>query len=440
MTNYFVVDIEVPSDDDPDVFDPACDPSKPIVVDYKLVLEARERIKDVVKPTRCERSRLSDELGMDIYFKREFEHPTYSFKERGACNVLLAFTPVSCLNPYFYIQEQRVKGAVSASSGNHASAMAYHAKRLGIPCTVCMPVSAPLPKIQNCRKHGANIVLKGKNISEARKVALKLANRRGMTYINGYDHPHILAGQGVIGLEILEQVPDVDAVVLTVGGGGLLSGVSCAIKHNRPQTKIYVSFFYQNNAMSAGKPVFTVCDHTLADGLFVPTVGYNSFATASPLVDKCVAVEESFICRAILKLIEAEKAVVEGAGATGLAAILAGQLPELKGKKVVCILCGGNIDPFVLARVIDRGLALEKRLIHFSVNCSDTVGGLAELTRLIAKSGVNVRDVNHERAWVKDDIYEVRLDVTCETQGEEHTNAFFRALDDTFPRLMWKQY
>uniref|UniRef100_A0A5K3FTT6 Serine racemase n=1 Tax=Mesocestoides corti TaxID=53468 RepID=A0A5K3FTT6_MESCO len=196
---------------------------------------------------------------MDIYFKREFEHPTYSFKERGACNVLLAFTP-----------EQRVKGAVSASSGNHASAMAYHAKRLGIPCTVCMPVSAPLPKIQNCRKHGANIVLKGKNISEARKVALKLANRRGMTYINGYDHPHILAGQGVIGLEILEQVPDVDAVVLTVGGGGLLSGVSCAIKHNRPQTKIYavesVRCASWISAMSAGKPVFTVCDHTLADG------------------------------------------------------------------------------------------------------------------------------------------------------------------------------
>nr|VZI02035.1 unnamed protein product [Spirometra erinaceieuropaei] len=220
------IDMEIPDENDPDIFDPECDPNNPRAINFHLVLEAAERIKGSVQPTTCARSRLSAKYGMELYFKKEFEHLTGSFKERGACNTLSAFTA-----------EQKRIGAISASTGNHSSAMALHAQKLGIPVTVVMPTIAPLPKINNCLAFGARIILKGKTISEARRVALKLAHQHGYTYINGYDHPYILAGQGTIGLEILQQVPDVDAIIVPVGGAGLIAGIACAVKKLKPSVK-----------------------------------------------------------------------------------------------------------------------------------------------------------------------------------------------------------
>uniref|UniRef100_A0A0X3NHJ2 Serine racemase n=1 Tax=Schistocephalus solidus TaxID=70667 RepID=A0A0X3NHJ2_SCHSO len=223
------IDLEIPDENDPEVFDPECDPNNPRAIDFHQVLEAVERIKGIIQPTTCVRSRLSDRYGLELYFKKEFEHLTGSFKERGACNTLSAFT-----------SEQKRIGAISASTGNHSSAMALHAKKLGIPVTVVMPTITPIPKINNCLAFGAKIILKGKTISEARRVALKLAHQHGYTYVNGYDHPNILAGQGTIGLEILQQVPDVDAIIVPVGGAGLIAGVTCAVKKLKPSIKIYV--------------------------------------------------------------------------------------------------------------------------------------------------------------------------------------------------------
>lgn len=234
-------------------------------------------------------------------------------------------------------EEQKKIGVISASLGNHAQGLSYHGFKLGIPVTVVMPTAAPIMKIQNCRNHGATVVVQGDDMGQAKKIAMKMSKDNGLVYINGYDHPHIMAGQGTIGLEIADQVQSADAVIVPVGGAGLIAGIATAIKALNPKTKIIgvesekcQSF---TKALENGGPVYTPIKSTLADGLAVPTVGYNAYATVLPLLDKMVVVKEEWIAVAILKLVEMEKCVVEGAGAAGLAAILAGHLNEFKGKK-----------------------------------------------------------------------------------------------------------
>merc|ERR1712180_397056 len=270
---------------------------------------------------------------------------------------------------------------------------------MGIPITVVMPIVAPIMKVENCKHYGATVIIHGDNIGDSRVMALKIAKKNGQQYINGYDHPNILAGQGTMGLEILDQVPDVDAIVIPVGGGGLIAGTAKAVKTMKPDVMIIgvepemcPSF---TTAMKQGKAVYTPTSPSLADGLTVPTVGVNALATGAPLIDKMVTVSEAWIAIAILRLIEQEKAVVEGAGATGLAAVLAGLLPELKGKKVVLPICGGNIDTTLLGRCLERGLAADGRLITFNVTVSDRPGGIAELTRLLSNVGASVKDIVH---------------------------------------------
>uniref|UniRef100_A0A0X3P6S0 L-serine deaminase n=4 Tax=Schistocephalus solidus TaxID=70667 RepID=A0A0X3P6S0_SCHSO len=425
------IDLEIPDENDPEVFDPECDPNNPRAIDFHQVLEAVERIKGIIQPTTCVRSRLSDRYGLELYFKKEFEHLTGSFKERGACNTLSAFT-----------SEQKRIGAISASTGNHSSAMALHAKKLGIPVTVVMPTITPIPKINNCLAFGAKIILKGKTISEARRVALKLAHQHGYTYVNGYDHPNILAGQGTIGLEILQQVPDVDAIIVPVGGAGLIAGVTCAVKKLKPSIKIYGVESEQcpsfSRAWAAGKPVYTPCENTLADGLLVPTVGVNSLETLKPLLDKIVTIDESFIMRAILQLLEVEKSVVEGAGAIGFGAIIANTFPELKGKKVVCILCGGNIDSVILGKVIDRALAVECRLVRFKVSITDRVGGLADLCNMLRDLGVCIREVYHDRCFLKSEVFKTQVKCIVETRDEAHAQQLHDALVTRYSKVKWK--
>lgn len=410
------------------LFDPMCDPANPKVVQFQDISAAAFKIKSGIMMTPCTRSHLSNLTGMQLFFKKDFLQYTGSFKERGARFALLMLP-----------EAKKVAGVIAASAGNHALALSYHGQELGIPVTVVMPIVAPIMKVQSCRQYGANIVIHGKDIGESREFAMRLAKEKSFTYINGYDHPHIIAGQGTMGLEIVEQVKNIDAVVVPVGGGGLIAGIALAVKSLHPQIQVIgvesercASF---SSALQAGQPIYTKADSTLADGLAVPKVGINALATAAPLVDKCVVVKEEFIAMAILRLVEIEKAVVEGAGACGLAAILAGLLPELKGKRVVIPLCGGNIDTTVLGRCLERGLAVDGRLVKFSVTVSDRPGGIAELCRLMANLGVSIKDILHERAWLKSDIFSVEVRVMCETRDLEHAVELERALKEHYQNV-----
>uniref|UniRef100_A0A1B6D453 Serine racemase n=1 Tax=Clastoptera arizonana TaxID=38151 RepID=A0A1B6D453_9HEMI len=312
---------------DSQIEDPFCSPTKPQIVTFADVTSASFKVKNGIINTTCtQKPRLSELAGMEIYLKKDYMQVTGSFKERGALYALLMLS-----------EGKKQTGVISASLGNHALALCYHGKLLKIPVTVVMPVIAPMMKIQACRRYGADVVIDGNDMKEAKLIAMKMGKDLGLTYINGYDHPHIIAGQGTLGLEIVEQVPDMDAVIIPVGGGGLLAGIALAIKTLLPHVKIYgvesdkcPSF---SKALELGTPTPVPISSTLADGLAVPLVGYNAFATAKDLIDKMIVVKEEWIAIAILRLVELDKCVVEGAGACGLAAILAGLVDELKGKK-----------------------------------------------------------------------------------------------------------
>jgi threonine dehydratase len=384
------------------------------VVTFKDIEAARERIKGAVFYSPCSPSiSLSEITGMEIYCKLDNLQRTGSFKERGARNAL-AQLPA----------KQQKRGVIAASAGNHAQALAYQGKLLGIPATVVMPKFAPLIKVSNCQKLGANVVLRGRDFGEAKAHAHELAGREGLAYIDGYDDPAIIAGQGTMGLEIMEQVRDIDVAIIPVGGGGLLAGVALALKTLRPQVKI-VAVEAENvasfsAALEAGKPTRIALYPTLADGLAIPQVGTNAFEIARPLVDKAVLVTEELIAIAILRIVELEKGVVEGAAATTLAACLAGKVEEFAGKKCVLLLCGGNIDPNVLSRVIERGLVADGRLGRFVAVISDRPGGLADLATQIASTGASVKQVVHDRAFASSDVSAVNVLCTVETRNREH--------------------
>ena len=350
---------------------------------------------------------------MKVFCKLDNLQRTGSFKERGARNALSQLSA-----------EQKKRGVIAASAGNHAQALAYQGRLLGIPATVVMPRHAPLIKVSNCQKLGAHVVLHGKDFGEAKTYAHEIAAERGLAYIDGYDDPAIIAGQGTMGLEILEQVPDVDALVVPVGGAGLLAGVALAVKTKNPSAKIIaveaenVASF--SAALEAGKPTRIALRPTLADGLAIPQVGNNAFQIAQPRVDEAVIVNEEQIALSILRVVELEKGVVEGAAATPLAACLSGQLRNLAGKRVVLLLCGGNIDPNVLSRVIERGLVADGRLCRFSAVISDRPGGLADLAAQIAAAGASVKQVVHDRAFAGSDVSAVHVLCTVETRNHEH--------------------
>ncbi|CAB3367256.1 Hypothetical predicted protein [Cloeon dipterum] len=408
--------------------DPWCNASNPHQLHFEDITSAAFKVKNGILVTPCMKSHLSELTGMEIFLKKDFLQYTGSFKERGASYALLMLP-----------EEQKRKGVISASLGNHALALCYHGKRLNIPVTVVMPIVAPIMKIQSCQQLGANVVVQGHDMGEAKQIAMRLSKERGLVYINGYDHPHIMAGQGTLGLEVVEQVANIDAIIVPVGGGGLIAGVALAIKTLHPNVKVIgvesercASF---TAAIKAGKPVPVPIQSTLADGLAVPMVGYNAFITAAPLIDKLVVVKEEWIAMAILRLVELEKCVVEGAGASGLAAILAGHLDEFKGKRVVIPLCGGNIDTTILGRCLERGLAVDGRLLKFTVTVSDRPGGIAELTKLLSSMGVSIKDIIHERAWITSDIFSVQVKVVCETRDVKHGKQLMKALSENYTNV-----
>jgi threonine dehydratase len=388
-----------------------------MTVTFQNIREAADRIGGQVVQSPCPFSiPLSEATGLKVFCKLEYLQRTGSFKERGARNALLLL-PAG----------QKKRGVVAASAGNHALGLAYHGQLLGIPVTVVMPRFAPLTKVTNCRRLGATVVLHGTDIDESRARADEIAAAQKLTYINGYDDPAIIAGQGTLGLEIAAQVPDLAAVIVPIGGAGLIAGVALAMKTLKPKVKIIgveperaASF---TAALSAGKPVKVEVKPTLADGLSVPQVGENAFRIARDLVDKTLLVGEREIALAILRLLELEKAVVEGAGAAPLAACLAGLVPELKGKKVVLPLSGGNIDTPILGRVLERGLVSDGRLYRFTATISDRPGGLARFAGLIAEIGASIIEIAHDRAFSSEDINTVNVHCVVETRDADQIAA-----------------
>jgi threonine dehydratase len=366
---------------------------------------------------------LSEVCRCQIYCKLEYLQRTGSFKERGACNALLRLEP-----------EQRVRGVIAASAGNHALALAFHGAQRNIPVTVVMPEFAPLIKQSRCRRLGARLVLHGATFVQAKDHALKLAAEHGWTYIHGFDRPDIIAGQGTLGLEIVEQVPDAHAVIIPIGGAGLIAGVSLAIKQQRPDVQVIgVEPEHAANfsaAMAAGKPVEITMRPTLADGLAVGQVGSLAFEIAHGRVDRVVRVTEDSLALAIVRLMELEKSVVEGAGAAPLAALLSGLLPDLAGKKVVLALCGGNIDLSILNRLIEIGLVADGRLTRFTAIISDRPGGLASLATIIADVGASIYEVTHDRAFSGSDVSAVTVRCTVETHDHQHIQELYRKLTE----------
>jgi len=395
---------------------------KPPPITLRDIRMAARRIAGRVLVSPCPASvALSELTGVKVYCKLDNLQRTGSFKERGACNTLRTLP-----------RAQRERGVIAASAGNHALGLAYHGRQLGIPTTVVMPEYAPLIKVTTCEKLGARVVVEGRDFAEARARADALAAAHGLTYIHGFDDPAIIAGQGTIGLEILRQVPRVDAIVAPIGGGGLIAGLALAVKALRPRVKIIgvesVATASFTAALAAGRPVAIPRRPTLADGLAVLQVGATAFAHARSRVDRVVRVTEDAIALAILRMIEQEKTVVEGAAAAPLAALLSGQLSELAGKNVVLTLCGGNIDSATLSRVIDKGLVADGRLARFTLAISDRPGGLAALTRVIAEAGASIRDVAHDRAFSGSDVSAVHAVCTIETRDARHVRAVKAAL------------
>jgi threonine dehydratase len=391
------------------------------LVTFQDIEAARKRIAEAVYYSPSPPSiPLSEITGMKIFCKLDNLQRTGSFKERGARNALAQLS-----------HDQQKRGVIAASAGNHAQALAYQGSLLGIPATVVMPKFAPLIKVSTCQQLGATVILHGEGFGEAKAHAHEIAAENALAYIDGYDDSAIVAGQGTMGLEIVEQVPDVDALIIPVGGAGLLAGVSLAVKTLRPDTKI-VAVEAENvasfsAALEAGKPTKITMRPTLADGLAIPEVGANAFQIARPLVDLTVTVTEEEIALAILRLVELEKSVVEGAAATPLAACMSGRLKELAGKRVVLLLCGGNIDPNVLSRVIERGLVADGRLGRFTAVISDRPGGLADLATQIASTGASVKQIVHDRAFASPDVSAVNVLCTVETRNHQHV-AELRAL------------
>jgi len=384
---------------------------------------ARARLARVIRATPCAHSEaLSAMTGARVFVKLENLQMTGSFKERGAANVLAQLSPL-----------ERGRGVVAASAGNHGLAVAFHAARLGIDAVIVMPEWAPLGKIMSARRRAAEVVLFGENYDEAYARAKEIEAERNLVFIHPFDDPRVIAGQGTIGLELVEQVPDLDAVLVPVGGGGLIGGIALALKSLRPAVRVIGVQAEEapgmKAALAAGHRVLVPAASTLADGIAVRRVGEHTFDLARRSVDDVVTVGEEEIANAILLLLEIEKTVAEGAGAVALAALVNRRV-DLAGKTAVLVLSGGNIDVNLVAQIIERGLVKDGRLVRFSVLLRDRPGALARLSAVVAEARANVLQINHDRAFSRARVGESEVELTLETAGREQIEAIKRHLGD----------
>ena len=396
--------------------------TSPAPPDRGAVEAARQRLRDAIYETPCAYSQTLSELtGTRCHVKLENLQMTGSFKERGAANLLLQLDA-----------EERRRGVAAASAGNHGLAVAFHAARLGIPATIVMPTGAPLIKVTSARRHGAEVILHGDNYDEAYERAQAVAAERGAVFVHPFDDPRVVAGQGTLGLELLEQVERLDAVVVPVGGGGLIAGVALAIKSQRPDVRVIgvqsAAVPAMQRALSARDRVRLPAGATIADGIAVRQVGALTYGLTARLVDDVVSVDEEELANAVLLLLEIEKTVVEGAGAAPLAALLNRPL-GLAGGHVVLVLSGGNIDVTMLARIIERGLVKDGRLVRLTVVLQDRPGALARLTALIAEERANIVAIEHDRAFSRLAIGATEVELTLETSGRKQIDALKQRLE-----------
>jgi len=392
------------------------------VVTLADVYSALGRIRGRVVYTPCEESQaFRDLVPCRLFWKYENLQRTGSFKDRGALNKLLHLSA-----------EQKDRGVVTASAGNHAQAVAYHASRLGIGATVVMPEFTPLIKVANTKGYGARVVQMGATLSDGLKEVYRLVEEEGLTLVHPFDDDHVIAGQGTIGLELLEQVAELDTVVVPIGGGGIISGVATALKTLKPSLRVVgveaEAAASARASLDAGRLVALESAETLADGIAVKQVGERTFPIIRELVDDVVTVAEEDVARAILLLLERQRTVVEGAGAVPLAALMAGKVQVQPEENVVGILCGGNIDVNMVARIIERGLVGDGRMTHFIVKVKDRPGSLSGLTALMARMGANVLDIHHRRGFADISVGEVEIVLQVETRGQDHVDEILGAL------------
>ena len=396
-------------------------PAIPTLADIEA---ARDTIAGVARVTPMETSQfLAEVLGSPVHLKCENLQRTGAYKVRGAYNRLAALT-----------EEQRSKGVVAASAGNHAQGVALAARELGIPATIFTPVGVALPKLQATRHYGADVVLRGHSVEEALSAAKDFAHRTGAVFIPPFDHPAVIAGQGTLGLEIVDQVPDVDTVVVPIGGGGVIAGIALAVKGlaERRGRPIRVVGVQAENAaaypssIAAGEPVTVTTKPTIADGIAVARPGDLNFPIIRDQVDEIVTVSDDDVARALLVLLERAKLVVEPAGAVGVAAIMSGAVRDT-GRTVV-LLSGGNIDPLMMERVITRGLVAASRYIGIRIMLPDRPGQLARVSQVISEAGANVVEVLHTRHGQGLVINEVALDLSIEARGPEHAQEVIHRL------------
>jgi threonine dehydratase len=385
------------------------------------VQAARERLRGSIYYSPCAHSQvLSAQTGQQIYLKLENLQMTGSFKERGALN------RISTLSP-----EQAKRGVVAASAGNHAQGVAYHATKRGIRALIVMPLATPLVKVTATRGFGAEVVLHGANYDEACDEALRICAAEEMTFIHPFDDPLVMAGQGTIGLELLEQVPELQAVAVPIGGGGLIGGIACAIKESRPDIRVIGVQTSRLPSMAAAieqhGPVTLESATTIADGIAVRRAGDVTFPVVEKYVDEIVTVDEDEIASAILVLLEREKTLAEGAGATALAALIQ-KKTTLTDERTAVIVSAGNIDVTLLSRIIERGLVQDGRMIRLRIHLLDKPGALAELTKLIASHRANIVDTLYNRAYYGVNLGNTAIDITLETRGREQVAELLAAL------------
>jgi threonine dehydratase len=385
------------------------------------VRQARERINGFIYNSPCRHSvELSQMTGQQTFLKLDNVQRTGAFKERGALNKILTLS-----------DDEKRRGVVAASAGNHAQAISYHACARGIAAQIVMPLMTPLVKVAATKGFGAEVVLHGANYDEAYSFALESCAEQGMTFLHPFDDVEVINGQGSIGLELLEQVPDLEAVVVPIGGGGLISGVGCAIKETNPkirvigvQTERLPSML---RATEVGHPLTIPASATVADGIAVRRAGDITLPLVQRYVDEIVTVDEEEIANAILVLLEKEKTLAEGAGAVAVASLLQHKT-SLGGQKTAALVCGGNIDVSLLAKIIERGLAKDGRRMRLRIHLTDRPGALHQLTKIIADLRANIVETQYDRTYYGVNLGDTAIDLSMETRGPEHIQQILDAL------------
>ncbi len=382
---------------------------------------AMARIRDSIYLSPCARSEdFSRHTGNSVYLKLDNLQRTGAFKERGALNKLLTLTV-----------EERDRGVIAASAGNHAQGVAYHAGRHGIRAQIVTPLTTPLIKVSATKGYGAEVVLHGANYDEACEEAVSRSQQLGMTFIHPFDDEVVMAGQGTMGLEILQQVPDVEAIVAPIGGGGLIAGVACAVKETNSSIRVIgvqpARLPSMKVAIAEGHPVTLTPAATIADGIAVRRAGEKTLPLIQKYVDDIVTVDEEEIANAVLLLLEREKTLAEGAGAAALAALI-NRKTSLNGNKVAVLVCGGNIDVSLLSRIMERGLVKDGRLVRLRVHLPDYPGALHRLTGILAQHRANIVETSYDRAYYGVNLGDTAIDITMETRGPDHIAELLSAL------------